>query len=353
MGAMTVGQKGNEGRGRLNRISAENVITVREVIAFAIQSIEPEDRSQRQLFASLMPDLYVMRMKGFGFRQITELLVDCGVQLQLATVRNYYQEMLASKMELCEARFDKQLFMLAKTEEMVDVTAYAAKVIEGKERLRASAEKRINAVLNKQIQPVKSQRVENEVTAQVSLEVPLPKAPKLAEKSTPHSAALVPNPITSDDSSGFGLLAGSSSSIEVQPGAGFISMDEDAPMVPVLKPDVIKQPLNETPRAIPALRCAKLQNDIPPLAVRDEVPQDVYKDGELEHPAVPGLMLKKEERLYGALLEIIDESGELRLETPKEKMFRIKWKKPIPPGETSTKHNFVEMDLSLFRKSEK
>ena len=337
MSAMTAEQKGREGRGRLTRMSAEDAITVREVIAFAIQSIEPEDRSKRQLFASLMPDLYVLRMKGFGFRQLTDLLVDCGVQLQQTTVRTYYQEMLASKMELCEARFDKQLFILAKTEEMEDVSAYAAKVVAGQERLRASAATRIDAVLNKQVQPVKDQGDGNEPTAKVSRE------------STPHSAAKVLNPITSEDGSGFGLLAGSNSSVEVQPGAGFISMDEDAPMVPVLKPEVLNEPLKNTPGTIPTLRCAKLQKDIQPLAVRDEVPQEVYKDGELEHPAVPGLMLKKEERLYGALLEIIDESGELRLETATEKRFRIKWKKPIPAGETSTKNHFVEMDHSLFR----
>lgn len=87
---------------------------------------------------------------------------------------------------------------------------------------------------------------------------------------------------------------------------------------------------------------------VKPLERRDGVPEEVYIDGQLEHPAIPGLMLSKDERLYGKQLEIVDQNGETYLESVKERIFRIKWVKPIPRTETATGANFVKMDYSLF-----
>ncbi len=67
-----------------------------------------------------------------------------------------------------------------------------------------------------------------------------------------------------------------------------------------------------------------------PLAKRDDVPDEIYLDGEMEHPAIPGLLLTKDERLHGGYLEMVD-NGETRTETTSERIFRIKWQKPAPP----------------------
>lgn len=46
--------------------------------------------------------------------------------------------------------------------------------------------------------------------------------------------------------------------------------------------------------------------------------------GDLEHPAVPGLMLSLEQRLFSVGLEFVNlDTGEVRLESPFEKCFRF------------------------------
>lgn len=85
------------------------------------------------------------------------------------------------------------------------------------------------------------------------------------------------------------------------------------------------------------------------LKTRAEVPQEVYLVGDLEHPAVPGLLLSLNQRLSRNLLEIEDHQLVRRNETVKEKQFRISWTKPIPSTPTTTAKDFTEMDFSLFR----
>jgi len=98
------------------------------------------------------------------------------------------------------------------------------------------------------------------------------------------------------------------------------------------------------------LRCLPLQAGVKTLPRRDGVPEAVYGEGLMEHPAIPGLMLSREERLYGALLEFVDADGVIHHETGnKEKVFRIKWQKPIPMTETATGKDFVKMDYELFK----
>lgn len=97
------------------------------------------------------------------------------------------------------------------------------------------------------------------------------------------------------------------------------------------------------------LRCLPLQPDVKTLPRRDGVPQSVYQvDGLMEHPAIPGLMLSLNERLYWAKLEV-DDNGQTRIETDHERAFRVKWKKPIPPTLSATGADFVKMDYELFK----
>ena len=86
---------------------------------------------------------------------------------------------------------------------------------------------------------------------------------------------------------------------------------------------------------------------------RANVPDEVYEPGLLEHPAIPGLMLTLEERLYGAGLEYCDvdgdEAGIYQNETQDEKRFRVTWRKIVPMTPTRTANSFMKMDNSLFR----
>lgn len=98
------------------------------------------------------------------------------------------------------------------------------------------------------------------------------------------------------------------------------------------------------------IQCLPLQSGITSLDKRLGVPDEVYCEGLLEHPAIPGLWLTKEERLYRSALEIVDANGDKRFETAHERRFRIKWQKPIPRTPSSSEKDFVTMDMSLFAK---
>lgn len=76
--------------------------------------------------------------------------------------------------------------------------------------------------------------------------------------------------------------------------------------------------------------CLPLDSHVQPLTPRDSVDQHIYANGVMEHPAIPGLMLTMEERVYGAWLIYRDANGQLQKETGKQRLFRIKWKKPVP-----------------------
>lgn len=165
--------------------------------------------------------------------------------------------------------------------------------------------------------------------------------------------------VKAEPQDGFGLLSKATTgnaTIEVRPGGGFFDVDEGAPQVPVIDEGTktAAAPATPAPKSTPAadatgiLRCTKLQPNITPLEKRLGVPEAVYEEGLLEHPAIPGLMLTKDERLYGALLEMIDSDGALRIEAYDEKRFRIKWKQPIPVADTESMKNFVKMHHESF-----
>lgn len=78
------------------------------------------------------------------------------------------------------------------------------------------------------------------------------------------------------------------------------------------------------------LHCLPLRHGVKRLERRDNVPEEVYMDCQLEHPAIPGLLLSRDDRLYSEHLEITDANGDERFETFVEFRFRIIWKKPIP-----------------------
>lgn len=76
--------------------------------------------------------------------------------------------------------------------------------------------------------------------------------------------------------------------------------------------------------------CAPLPTERPSLPIRDGVDPICYQPGHLEHPAVAGLLLSLDERIFNGQLEFVCSDGTIRLETLDEKRFRIKWKKPVP-----------------------
>jgi hypothetical protein len=112
--------------------------------------IVPEGQSQRRAFEKLMPHLYVLRQKGYSFPQLAKLLGDVGIKLQPSTVRAYYHEMLAERMDICQARMNEQIALMAAIRaetQGADVSTISGRVTAYLDRLKSAATSKVNALL--------------------------------------------------------------------------------------------------------------------------------------------------------------------------------------------------------------
>ncbi len=104
------------------------------------------------------------------------------------------------------------------------------------------------------------------------------------------------------------------------------------------------------PMPAPKLRCLPIELGIHEFTRNKGISLDMYEPGDLEHTAVPGVMLSLEQRLTSATLEFInDATGEIRKEDRMEKRFRTLWRVPIPATIFKSSVDFVVMNESLFK----
>jgi len=115
-------------------------------------------------------------------------------------------------------------------------------------------------------------------------------------------------------------------------------------------PKLDSMPKVDSPPTDALFKCLPLRSNAKVLDRRPGVPDYVYEKGQLEHPAITGLMLSLAERLCWDDLAFQTDDGAVRKETTRERNLRIKWKKPIPKQIGSTSENFTEIDLTLFKK---
>ena len=338
--------------------------TAEAVLKAAMTLIVPDDLSQRKAFMTLMPYLYVLRNKGCSWSQLTTLINDCGFDLQPASVRTYYSELLADRQDICQERMNEQILLLAavrketKGAELSSISERAMAIME-KQRT-ASASKLDNLFGGPSATPV-AQAItagSNEAAK-----------PLLAENK---NSGLRPAPLNTlpaeDDSSNFGLLNLKPAAKKASKAPAFFSQDDSTPAIPDLhiskaasenknsglRPAPAISPPDSTSqnKTSPAnnLRCLALKDGPQQLKKRDNVPSEIYLPGDIEHPKIPGLMLSLDDRLYGAALEYADENGEVTLETPDEKRFRVLWKHPVAMTPTMTGDSFTRMDESSYKK---
>ena len=361
--------------GPLQRVGALDFATAEEVLKTAALLVVPEDQTQRQAFEKLMPHLYVLRNKGCSWAQLAKLLGDCGFKLQPSTVRSYFTEMLAGRLDVCQSRMNEQIAIMAAVRGEtagVDLAAISGRVQAHQRQLQQSAASRVDALFGPAIESEPR-------THKAGLQAPQLSAPPQPAVTRTEAA---PSHSTEEDDSRaptgeFGLLGLTASASRPAKGApAFFDLDDDppaapppsrarkAPQPPAAEPrPPAPQPAPPSARA-PAptaptpgttkKRMAKLQDGVPPLKKRDNVPSYVYESGELEHPAIPGLMLSLEHRLYGAALEYFEvggpDAGEIKVETSDEKRFRVVWRQSVPMTQTRTAESFTQMDNSLFKR---
>lgn len=373
-------------RGPLHRVAATDYSTAEEVLKTAALLIVPEDQTQRQAFEKLMPHLYVLRNRGCSWAQLTRLLTECGFKLQPSTVRTYFSEMLAARMDVCQARMNEQISLLAaiRTETAgADMSAISEQVSAFMARRQQAAAPKVNAMFG-----LDSSATIVETVQTAGKRPAVPSFPKPA--AIGHIPPQDNESADSDDSPGdFGLL-GIPAPTPTPSGhpSGFFNLDESdqtrpaappkssptrPPAAPTTPPaqqsqSPAKQPSDEPASRAPApaqanaenaakggkMRVSPLQDCVVPLPKRDTIPADVYDpDKVLEHPAIPGLMLTMDQRLYGAALEYCDEEGEeagvLKIESQDQKRFRTLWRQRVQATKTRTGNSFIQMDQSLFR----
>ena len=403
-------------RKKLQRVAAADFSFSEEALKTAELLIIPDDLTQRAAFEKLMPHLYVLRNKGCSWPQLTTLLNKSGFKLQPSTVRSYYSEMLLKSMNLCQARMNVQIDLMRKLREEnarhaggdSQLAAMAQRVNSQMSKLLQTNSARVNEMFGldsgQQSQPVisppavafqptasaASAALAHAPESHVSIPPAQPPRPAPARPAPPPAPQVAPD---TEDSNEFGLLGLGPAQRSADRPAGFFSLDSEpgigsrppvaaqrptppprsapsaapatsstpashgtpehldahAPVAPNSAPDT------HTPSAATVIRkrCSPLTAGIAPLKKRDKVPAEVYEPGEMEHPAIPGLMLSMEERMYNAALEYCDvtgdEAGVYRTETADEKRFRVTWRKVVPMTHTRTADSFMTMDTSLFK----
>lgn len=301
--------------GPLARTKSEDMSAAREIFLMCALTMEPADRTLRQSVKALIPEIFVLRNQGFSWPQLASLLKEaCNIDLLPSTVRSYFNEMLIDRQEECTRRMNEQVLLLAeikKETEGAKLPGIANKVMAIMERQRkiSCIEERMETVFGHGDRRAPIEHEEQAKPREAA-------SPPRVLKTTPAS----PAPVT--------------------PSPAIVSAyTNDEPTVPVVE------------ATINNLKCVELPSGIKPLPRRPEVPEEIYdSENMMEHPAIPGLMLSKPARVFGAYLEMIDGDGAIRVETSSEKRFRIKWQKPVKMEKSSTSGDFVQIDPALFGK---
>jgi hypothetical protein len=346
--------------GPRRRISAADLATAKGVLEDAALVIEPDDQQQRQAFEKLMPQLYVLRNKGCSFEQLAKLLGQTGFNLQPSTVRTYYNEMLATRAELCQARMNEQLAVMAALRKK-EAAAQSREVSNRVEALLAMQRQnnagRIESVLTGIVGGDHAKSAPNQPPPAplASQSVPAADAPPVSPTAAPatHPSTPIATSAAGQHHDGTRPNGGQGKTSQRAP-----RLAQQAATQPVSSP-AAQQPEEDARPAVAAAaqppsgeakRLRALQPGIAPLKPRDAVPPEVYQEGLLEHPAIEGLMLTLQARLYGAALEyVVIDGGEIMTETPEEKRRRVTWRKPVPVTNTRTGDTFTKMDTALFQ----
>lgn len=298
----------------------------------------PENLKQRKAFEQLMPHLYVLVEKGFSMLQITKLLNEAGFKYQPSTVKVYYNQMLSSRMDICQQRMTEQILLMDEIrKETVNVGAASglrSRVQAMLDKQRASVTSKIDSVIGPIAKPgsvasTPPSTIAPSKSPSSLVDSPMAAKPEEGSKKTGLYPALQsqakPVPARNND------ITATASGIKLDWQNKVVSQKEEIPLVNF------------------PLRCLVLAAGVGSFNRRDDVEEYVYLPGDLEHPCLPGVMLSLEQRLSNVALEFVNtKNGEVRKETPDEKRFRALWRTPIPMTPSSTSHQFTKMNMSLF-----
>ncbi|MEO8407715.1 MAG: hypothetical protein ABI476_04730 [Oxalobacteraceae bacterium] len=108
-------------RARLRITGAEDIERALELAALVLQ---PDEISGRELVRRLMPQLFMLRKKGFSYLQLTRVINDAigktSAQLQPHTVKAYYHAFIAGCQVACEAHYQESLPLIAEIKKLTE-----------------------------------------------------------------------------------------------------------------------------------------------------------------------------------------------------------------------------------------
>lgn len=117
---------------------------------------------------------------------------------------------------------------------------------------------------------------------------------------------------------------------ELEESAKKYSSPRQAPLPPEQEAETITPEVPTT-----KLVCVTVpsKEDLHPSTAKifNENPQRFFSDAMLEHPAIKGLMLNRDQRMYKNRLQYSEEGGKLIMEMSGQAYNRIAWKAPLPP----------------------
>lgn len=384
-GHLAVGGRVEGAAGRRPREKIADVVVVEEALRLAAVTMKPDELSGRQLINRLMPSLYALRKKGFSFNQLTKVLNDAiggAAKLQVATVKAYYNEFILERQDDCEKNLQETLRVIKQVDELTTKApkALVADAVQFSQALSASRGGLGNTVASRLLGDGPSTRAAlTGGTGQTDVMPP----PAAENKRRPPSAAAESPPATglTTQIEGRGAEAVNSRSAPSQNSMtpSYLPDIDDIP-VPSL-PSAAAMPGNTkhvdspTPSEIPSAPTQK-QSATPQIQsitsgdtvlvcttkptaettypanseYLEGVPQEFFSDALLEHPAIPGLMLTRAQRMYAKRLEYIGEGGEIITEKAAQMSKRIAWRKGQNISEARTSGDFVEMNAALFKK---
>ncbi|MCD5327968.1 hypothetical protein ACFFU8_08955 [Chromobacterium piscinae] len=327
---------------RLGLVDKQAIESSLEIAALALL---PDEYSQRDIFRALMPKLHLMRKRGFSFRQIATLLEQAGLKLAIGTVRTYYYEFLMEMLEECESYTEKSSKVVS------SVSAGDASKRGGAPAVDES--KAVHSALRSQVDDAAKQRTASTVSRFVGTAAgasmappaagPQPALPQAAAGEAPASAGTILTQPKKPTPPPAGARPGP---LDADPGGAApppTSRVHPTPAQPGPAPA-----LDAHGRAAASARC--ITEPTPDqIEERGGLPAEVYDAGQqLEHPAIPGLLLDRNQRFFKARLEYVKADGSNAFESGKEMLARRDWRKPIQASQGRTSKDFVPMDTSVL-----
>ncbi len=314
------------GRGTREKIPAADAIE--EALRIAAITIRPDEVSGRQLIFRAMPQLYVMRQKGFSYTQLTRLLNEAitgrvGVaRLQVSTVKGYYHEFLVERLDECN-RF------------LVQATQAADQVKAATQMSPADLEREAM----KYARSAAATRAGDGAARLLGL-----------RESVPPGVGAAPRNAAPPQG---GAAGGAAPPTAARENAGRPPTEAAAPPKAVVSPAAGEGDGQSVAGVAAAggqrLVCLAQPTEFFKPEDTRENPQEYFSEAVLPHPSIPGLMLTKEQRMAkGRLRYLLNE--EETLENVAQMTNRMKWRRPAAVTPSRTAKDFTPMDMSLFAK---